>query len=79
VVTGELQGEKPAPSSRHSKLAPTSLEKVKVGVALSVGPAGPESIEVSGAVVSVGVLVATVKLRDAGVPSVLSAASVART
>ena len=39
-------------------------------------PVGPESITVSGAVVSA---VATVKLREAGVASVLLEASVART
>ena len=46
---------------------------MKVGVGSLVGPEGPASICVCGAVVS------TVKLREAGVGSVLPAESVART
>src|SRR3954471_1514712 len=52
-VNGEPQGEKPSSSIWHSKLAPVSLEKAKVGVGSLVGPAGPESIEVSGELVSI--------------------------
>ena len=50
------------PSIRHSKLEPGSLDvNSNVGVASAVGPDGPASIVVCGAVVS------TVKLRLAGV------------
>ena len=73
MVSGELQVANSAASRRHSKLAPASLEKVKVGVSSLVGPAGPPSIAVSGACVS------TVHVRLAGDPSVFPAASVART
>ena len=43
IVSGELQAAKAPASTRHWKVAPGSLEKVKVGVASFVGPAGPES------------------------------------
>ncbi len=48
------QGAKAAASIRHSKVAPGSSfeEKVKVGVVSLVGPLGPVSIVVCGAVVS---------------------------
>ena len=50
----------PGPSRRHSKLAPASELKVKVGSSSRVRPVGPELIVVSGGAVS------TVKLRVAG-------------
>jgi hypothetical protein len=69
-----VQPSQERPSREHSKLEPASLaEKVKLGVESLTGPAGPDSIEVSGATVS------TVNERVAGVPSVLPAGSVART
>ncbi len=46
---------------------------MKVGVGSLVRPEGPESMLTAGAVVS------TVQLKDAGVPSVLAAWSIART
>src|SRR4051794_30758328 len=55
VVSGEEQELKPPPSIEHSKVLPGSFElKVKAGVAVvMVEPsAGPESIVVSGAAVS---------------------------
>src|SRR6186997_1514016 len=62
------------PSTRHSKLEPPSVElNVKLGVVLLDGSAGLESMVVLGAVRS------TVHVWLAGVPSVLPAASVART
>ena len=57
----------------HSKVAPASEEKAKLARAELVSPLGPESIAVSGAAVS------TVHLRNAGVASVLPAASLALT
>ena len=60
-------------SIEHSKLAPGSELKVKVGVGSLVRPEGPESMLTTGAVVS------TVQLKDAGVPSVLAAWSIALT
>ena len=53
--------------------------KAKVGVLSLVVPVGPDVIVVSGAVVSGGGAVSTVKARVAGVASVLPAASMART
>src|SRR5581483_5307400 len=74
VVCGEPQAANDPESTRHSKLDPDSEEEnAKVGVASLVVPAGPESIVVSGAVVS------TVNVRESGVESVLPAWSVART
>ena len=62
------------PSTRHSNVDPGSLdEKVNRGVWSFVGPAGPESIVVTGAIVS------TVKLRVAGVSSGSRSESTART
>src|SRR5688500_16993326 len=59
---------------RHWKLEPASVEeKAKVGVASPVGPLGPGTMVVGGAVGT------TVKLRLAGVASTLPTASVART
>ena len=56
VVFGELQGLKLPPSILHSKLEPASLaENSKVGVGSLVGPVGPESIVVSGAVLSIAI------------------------
>src|SRR5262245_40481391 len=53
VVFGLVQVLQLPPSMRHSKLDPPSLElKVKLGVALFEGSAGPESMLVSGAVLS---------------------------
>jgi hypothetical protein len=48
VVWGEAQVENSPASIRHSNVAPASEENPKVGVGSSVGPAGPESMEVSG-------------------------------
>jgi hypothetical protein len=54
VVYGDVQVAKASESSLHSKLEPGSLaEKPKVGVASPVGPEGPKSIVVAGAVVSI--------------------------
>jgi len=75
-VVGDVQGTKAARLRRHSKVEPLSLEeKVKVADVLDVVPVGPDVIVVFGGVESV----LTVQLTDAGVASVLSAASVART
>ena len=52
-VFGLVQAAKPPPSSSHSKPAPASLEKVKIASAEPTVPTGPESIVVSGAVVSI--------------------------
>ena len=43
----------PGPSRRHSKVAPGSEWKVKLGSLLLVVPLGPESIVVSGGVLSI--------------------------
>jgi hypothetical protein len=52
-VFGELQAVKPAPSRRHWKVAPASLDvKRKVGVRSVVLPDGPALIVVLGAWVS---------------------------
>ena len=62
------------PSKAHSKPAPVSgEEKKKLAVLEATVPDGPESIAVSGAVVS------TVHVRDAGEGSALPTASSART
>ena len=77
-----MQGAQELASSLHWKLAPDSLaEKAKpASLALEV-PEGPESIEVSGAVVSGGGggTSSTVQLWVAGLGSTFPAASVART
>ncbi len=73
-VSGELHDANEPPSSAHWKPAPPSFDvNVNVGVASLVGPLGPLLIVVSGSTVS------TVQVREAGLPSVLPAASVART
>jgi len=60
----------------HSKLDPGSVDpKANVADVLDTVPDGPESINVSGGVVSLWI----VQVRVAGVASVLPAASVART
>ena len=82
VVCGELQAANEPPSIEQAKLEPASFEeKPKVGVVSDVvePAAGPLSIVVFGAVVSGGALVSTVKLRVAGVVSLLDAASMAYT
>jgi hypothetical protein len=73
-VFGLGQGVAGPESTLHWKLEPGSLdENAKLGVGSVVGPLGPESIVVSGGMLS------TVKLRVAGVWSTLPAASAART
>ena len=73
---GEPQPAKPPASSLHSKVDPDSLELNSKAAAFSViVPLGPESIVVSGAVMSRS----TVKVRVAGEASTLPAPSVART
>ena len=53
-VFGDEQAANEPPSTLHSNVEPASFEeKLKVGVGLLVGPEGPESIVVSGGVVSV--------------------------
>ena len=54
-------------SIEHSKLAPASELKVKVGVESLVRPEGPESMDTTGAVVS------TVQVEAAGVASTFPA------
>jgi hypothetical protein len=59
LPTGEAHGSNATPFSEHSKVEPSSLaEKVKAASVLSVVASGPESMVVSGAVVSAGVGVA---------------------
>ncbi len=60
-------------SIEHSKPAPASELKVKVGVESLVRPEGPESIVTTGAVVSI------LQVKLAGVASVFAAWSIART
>jgi hypothetical protein len=75
---GEVQEPQVPESSEHWKVDPLSLElKPKLAAVEVVVPDGPETIDVSGAVVSGGVC--TVQLWVAGDASVLPAASVART
>ena len=52
VVCGDVQAPNTAPSIRHSNVPPSPDENVNVGVASVIVPDGPESIVVSGAVVS---------------------------
>ena len=74
VAVGELHDAYALESSLHSKLEPGSEEeKLKLGAGLLVAPLGPPTIVVFGGAVS------TVKLRDAGVASVLLRGSVDRT
>ena len=54
----ELHGEKDPPSSIHSNVDGSLAEKLNVAAMLGVVAAGPESIVVSGGVVSAGVEVA---------------------
>jgi hypothetical protein len=64
------------PSRRHSNVEPASFEaNLKLADVLAVVAAGPEVIVVCGGVVSVP----TVQVAEAGVESVLSDGSVART
>src|ERR687896_571145 len=78
-VTPEVQGWKPSSlSSEHWNVEPGSLEeKVRVALVLAVSALGPESIVVSGAVVSGGAWI--VQLYVAAVPSWFPSPSVART
>jgi hypothetical protein len=78
---GELQGLQAPESMRHSKLEPFSLAlKLKLAEVAPVDPEGPESIVVSGGVVSAGGGGGVkVQFRLAGVGSVLPALSLART
>jgi hypothetical protein len=62
----------------HRNVEVSDAWKVNVAV-VDVPSAGPVSMVVSGAVVSVGATVVTVQARTAGEASVLPAASVART
>ena len=73
TVWGLEQEAKPPASSWHSKVEDSLAEKVKVASAELEGSAGPESMVVSGSVVS------TVQVWEAGVASVLPAGSVAWT
>ena len=73
VVSGAEQSPQGPPSKRHSNVVPSSLEeKPNVGVGSFVAPAGPESIVVSGGLLS------TLKLRWAGEASLFPAGSMAR-
>ncbi len=64
----------------HSNVDPASEEEnVKLAELVLIVPDGPESIVVSGGVVSDGGAVLTVNVRVAGVVSVFPAASVAWT
>lgn len=79
-----MQDPQAALSSLHSKLEPLSLEeKAKLADVEVVVAAGPLVIEVCGGVVSAGggvtAFSSTVQLSVAGVASMLSAASMART
>ena len=79
---GEEQVLKAALSSLHSNVLPASEEeKVKVALFCLIVPEGPESMVVSGAVVSAGGGggTSTVKVLEAGVASTLPAPSVALT
>ncbi len=60
---GLVQAAKSPSSSAHSKVAASLAEKRKLALVLEVSPVTPESIAVSGALVS------TVKSRPAGVAS----------
>ena len=71
---GEVQLPKGAPSMEHSKVDPASEEeKLNVASGTVIVPEGPESIAVSGTVVS------TVQFCAAGLASVLPTASMALT
>jgi hypothetical protein len=73
-VAGLEHEENPVPSSSHSKVEPGSLaENSNVGVVSALGSLGAESMLTLGAERSI------VQVWEAGVPSVLAAASVART
>ena len=76
---GELHEPHAPLSRRHWNAEADSLEvNVKLAELTATVPEGPESIVVSGAVVS-GAGTSTVQARDAGDASVLPAGSVART
>ena len=73
---GDVQAANAAPSSEHWNVEPDSLEEnSNVALVLVVDPVGPESIVVSGAVVSG----TTVHCRLAGESSALPDGSMART
>ena len=77
---GEEQALKGALSSLHSKVEFASEEeKVNVALFCFMVPEEPESIVVSGGVVSCGGGSTTLKVLEAGVASTLPAASVALT
>ncbi len=74
IAVGDWQGLNGPPSTRHSKVAPSSsVPRPNDGARSLVVGGGPERIVVSGASVS------TVKVRVAGVGSALPAGSIART
>jgi hypothetical protein len=78
VVHGLVHAPYAPLSTRHANVEPDSVEaNANAGVASFVGPLGPAVIDVSGGVVSAGGLI--VHVCEAGVASVLPAASVART
>ena len=73
-MNGELHVAVAPPSTWHSKLvAPPEPVNVNVGVVSLVAAPGPSVMVV------LGVLVSTLKVCVAGVPSTLPAASIART
>ena len=78
---GDVQAANAAPSRAHWNVPASFDEKVNVALVLVVVEGGPESIVVSGGVVSSGGPEPTLHVQVAGVGSVLEgcAASVART
>ena len=77
---GEVHEPQEPASIRHSYVEPDSEEvNPKLPSATVTVPDGPEEIDVSGGVVSGGGGTLTVQVREAGLPSVLPAASLART
>src|SRR5262249_25472540 len=72
-VTGLVHAAKAPPSRRHWNEPASVALNAKVALDELVAPAGPDVIVVSGATVS------TLQVRDAGVESMLPAASIART
>jgi len=70
---GPEQGPNGSVSTLQAKVTGSLAENVKEGVASPVGPVGPESM------LTTGPWVSTEKAREAGVPSVLPAGSVAWT
>jgi hypothetical protein len=77
MVTGEAHGVNAGPSRAHSNVAGSLAVNSNVAVVAVVGFAGPEVIEVSGAVVSGGASTSHTKV--AGDASTLPAPSIART